>query len=1461
MSPVFYDSIYSSSEARGAESRSFLRMKPFSGQSADRGFSIIEAIIGVAVFSMLASGAIIAVLGPLIISADAWQRSRAAFLAEEGIEAARAIRSDGWVNLTDGAHGLTKVSGAGCVADECWSFSGVYDETTDNKVVFRRVVTVEPVERDDVTHDIVESGGTVDAHTKKVTAVITWTSPFGISRKLTSRTYLTDWNAYQWKQTTDSDFLGGDLTNQTDVEGTGDDASVALAADISALKSWTPSEGNLTVHTSADAWNAGTFTDTQVQGIGQNAVVTGIKSNMQWIEIYAGKSFYLTTDSHFNNLGNPVTGSFSNTVTVDTGDLGAVALNTRLSWAALSSGVTDHLNDVDCVSSSFCVAVGAGGRIISWNGSSWSTVNSPTTNALNDVDMISASLGFIGGAGTNPGTGTVLKWDGANWTAMATPTDNINQIYMLSSSDGFMVGRSGKFWRYIGSIWNEILDTGNENWQSVHMLSSSDGWAVSSGSDVRRWNGSAWNTVSDPTNRFYYDVACASASFCFAVGSNGVIIKWNGSSWAQDPNSQTLTTNVLRDVNLLSSTDGWAVGDGGTILRWNGSAWSLATSPGTTHMLGVTQVSSTEAFAVGNSGTVWRYSYYYYTSGTYTSRVLDSGVPGGVTWGHVFWDEDIPDTGAVVTDLTITFRSGNTTNPNDGTWSGWLPTPQPLTDPFYSDITAPDSRYVQYRATFRSDGQLYTPRLNGIAIYYDEPNDNAFYDVKVTSATDGWAVGGGGTMSRFNGTDWARYTPSPTANSLLDVDFTDASHVWAVGDNGTIVFWDGSGWAAQTSNTTNTLFGVDTVSASFAVAVGAKGTIRHWGGSSWSTVLSPTNKKLNAVSCATASDCWAVGDNGTVIHWNGGSWSSVSTSAVHALNGVFTWDSDTAYAVGAGGLIMHWNGSAWAVKDSTTPNELRDVHCALENDCWAWGIEQTFLHWDGSAWSRYVFTNPSNPLVQGGYMISLSDGWAVGEGGAVYHYTSVYPSPAYWRSPVIDGGTSGIKWNTLSWDSTEPMGTGMSIVTRTCDGPDPATCTWSAWSTAMTDKGGTTITSPAGRYLQYEVVFTTTIGYNTATLSEVRIIDSAATGQTLYDIDGVAETDVWSVGRSGTIVHYDGTSWSTVISPTVKDLRGIDQLATDSAYAVGVSGTFLRWGGTAWSELTPSPTSQDMYAVSMLTDSLGYAVGTSGEMAKWNGGSWINDAVVTTQNLRGVYLYSSTLGFAVGDNGVILQWNGSSWSVIPSSPTSAQLNAVHIIAANQAVAVGNGGVIIKWNGTSWSLDTSSPVVANLNAVEFRSATEAWAGGDFGTILSWDNKNDWQSFTSPTTRTRYGITVLAPTDGWMCGQNGALVKDPPPYAAAGTFLSSVLDADSAAFWDTVFFNITVPANTTISIAVRSGGISVPDASWSDWSAEMTTGELAAIPVPSARYLQYRATLTTADPLVSPLLEDMTVTYHK
>jgi hypothetical protein len=182
--------------------------------------------------------------------------------------------------------------------------------------------------------------------------------------------------------------------------------------------------------------------------------------------------------------------------------------------------------------------------------------------------------------------------------------------------------------------------------------------------------------------------------------------------------------------------------------------------------------------------------------------------------------------------------------------------------------------------------------------------------VTMLSATDGWAVGGYGTILRWNGSTWVQVS-SPTTKSLFSVVMLSATDGWAVGGlftvGSTILHWNGNAWIEVNSPATNTLWSVSVVSAADAWAVGDGGTILRWNGNVWSQMNSPVPNSLHSVAMVSATNGWIVAPGGTILYWNGSAWSQANKSTSSHLLSV-TMTATDGWAVGSWGTILHYTG-------------------------------------------------------------------------------------------------------------------------------------------------------------------------------------------------------------------------------------------------------------------------------------------------------------------------------------------------------------------------------------------------------------------------------------------------------------------------------------------------------------------------------------------------------------------------
>lgn len=327
----------------------------------------------------------------------------------------------------------------------------------------------------------------------------------------------------------------------------------------------------------------------------------------------------------------------------------------------------------------------------------------------------------------------------------------------------------------------------------------------------------------------------------------------------------------------------------------------------------------------------------------------------------------------------------------------------------------------------------------------------------------------------------------------------------------------------------------------------------------------------------------------------------------------------------------------------------------------------------------------------------------------------------------------------------------------------------------------------------------------------------------LNGVAAVSKNDAWAVGQasslstgnSGTLTeHWNGTSWSTVKSPSpgtrVNLLNAVTAIKSNDVWAVGSftnTGSHTQtliehWNGHEWS-IVPSPnvlTSDNrLQGVAAVSARDVWAVGSyfntnSGTLQTliehWNGHQW---SLFFTMNppggnnsLTSVTAVSRNNAWAVGittdpltdhSRTLIEHWNGTEWRAVPSQNPGTvvnQLAGVSAASAQDIWAVGFysnsfGGAVLTlvehWNGRQWSVVASPNANMTSNhlvAVSVVSAKDVWAvgnsiksDGNSRTLIEHWNGSVWQVVSSPNKGTSNnflrGVTQIPRTHGaWAVG---------------------------------------------------------------------------------------------------------------
>ncbi len=125
-----------------------------------------------------------------------------------------------------------------------------------------------------------------------------------------------------------------------------------------------------------------------------------------------------------------------------------------------------------------------------------------------------------------------------------------------------------------------------------------------------------------------------------------------------------------------------------------------------------------------------------------------------------------------------------------------------------------------------------------------------------------------------------------------------------------------------------------------------------------------------------------------------------------------------------------------------------------------------------------------------------------------------------------------------------------------------------------------------------------------------------------------------------------------------------------------------------------------------------------------------------------------------------------------------------------------------------------------------------------------------------------LSLFRSADGRIvaaAGNDAAVVSLGDAYSDEGVFISQAHDATAVSKWGRIFWEAEVPRQTRLLISTRSGNSEKPDDTWSEWSRENGGAKGFVSESPVARFVQWRARLSTSNPDRTPTLRKVTVAY--
>ena len=327
---------------------------------------------------------------------------------------------------------------------------------------------------------------------------------------------------------------------------------------------------------------------------------------------------------------------------------------------------------------------------------------------------------------------------------------------------------------------------------------------------------------------------------------------------------------------------------------------------------------------------------------------------------------------------------------------------------------------------------------------------------------------------------------------------------------------------------------ITTVGFYLTLGLGALGLTAGGCGQLWRPFLDPevvVNSDLAVADLATPADLTAPGPGGpqwslepsfttqTLYGVWGTNYSYVVATLVDAGAPIVTTINQTpVFAVGAAGTLLQRSPTSqvWSVGrlDNPASPNLYAVTGRSATEVMAVGDGQVVALWNGMAWSSGQGSGAS--------------------GGAFFGV-----APLMGQNGYVAVGASGLLNIVAGMLRSVPVGYAQPQVDLT-----------GAYASGAQVWVGTA----RGDLIKYDQGMVTTTGL--------------APGNALRAIWASSASDIWAVGDSGSVLRYDGTTWSssTTRFPALRlGLHGVTGNAHGEVWIVGDNGTILYFNGSQWS--------------------------------------------------------------------------------------------------------------------------------------------------------------------------------------------------------------------------------------------------------------------------------------------------------
>lgn len=233
---------------------------------------------------------------------------------------------------------------------------------------------------------------------------------------------------------------------------------------------------------------------------------------------------WATQTSNTSNLLRAVKARNSS-YAVAVGDNGTIMKWDGSNWVSKNSGTTPNFINIALLSDTEGWITSSSGGIYRWDGNAIGTAYAIAGGQpVNDVAIVGSSEAYAVSGGSDK---KVYKWNGASWSAVFSASQVLNSV-AVNNGRGYAVGENGLILYFDGTNWQGAGSPTTVVLNQIAMISNTEGWAVGNGGITLRLLSGSWSVYTQSqsvTTKNLFGISILGTTEAWASG-DGIILRY-----------------------------------------------------------------------------------------------------------------------------------------------------------------------------------------------------------------------------------------------------------------------------------------------------------------------------------------------------------------------------------------------------------------------------------------------------------------------------------------------------------------------------------------------------------------------------------------------------------------------------------------------------------------------------------------------------------------------------------------------------------------------------------------------------------------------------------------------------------------------------------------------------------------------------------------------------------------------